>query len=133
MGHILQIAEANGMVPNAGDAEVVQFGAGGQHQITPRQSIGRGSGQLLVGEVDLADAVLYPADSPAAEQLPVGRSHLPRLHFAAQQLVQKGLEVEMLLGLNQHHGTVGQPCGDRQGTEQPAETTPHDHHSLGWW
>ena len=96
----------------------------------PRQSIGRGCGELLVGEVDLGDAILHPADAPAAEQLPIGRSYLPGLQLTAKKLVKQGLEVEMFLGLNQHHGTVGQACGNRHGTEQSAETAPHDHHSL---
>ena len=131
MGNIIEIAEAAGMLADPGNSEIIELGAGGQHQIPPLESTGSGGGELLLVQIDVDDTVLQPADATAAEQLAIGGRHFPALQLTAEQLVEEWLKQKAVTGLDQQHRSLRQALAHGQSAEQSRESTTDHHHGLG--
>ena len=127
---IIEIPKAAGMLADTGNPKIIQLGPRCQHQITPINAVTSGGGELVVVQIDPADAVLQPADAAAAEQLSIGGCHLPALQLTAQQLIEKWLKQETVTGLNHHHRSLRQAFVHRQSTEQAGESPACHHHGF---
>ena len=94
------------MFLDAGNAEIIGFGARRQHQLPPGQAVARGQLKGLAGLIDSNDAVLDPADV-VVQQLVIAGGHLPALKFITEQFVQQRLKQKPIPRFDQNDGATG--------------------------
>lgn len=87
---VFQGMEAQGVLADARDSEVIRYCSSGQHQLAVRQLVTTCCCDDVIFKVDGADRVLNVADPPPLQELPVVGGDFPSLQLPAEQFVEKG-------------------------------------------